>query len=187
MDDFLVCKFKQTGSHGAASAAPLTPTLPHQIRAERGLSSVPTMAQAAPSTPTSYTTVAHKHRRKEIQVRRFCSPFFPSGSQFELGRTLAQDLSFPPYCQKNYPCRAQEKEDRSSIICFSHYFHSLVVCKYFLHPNSRSCQPEDTTTSKGAVYRTSLVRFYPTYPSKIVPELREGLVDHRSPRKNCTE
>jgi hypothetical protein len=55
---------------------------------------------------------------------------------------------------------------------------------------SRSCQPDDTATSKGAVYRTSLIRFYPcppTYPSKIVPELREGLVDHRSPRKNCTE
>jgi len=134
VDDSLVCKFEQTGSHGAANAAPLTPTLPHQIRVEKELPDVTTVAQAALSTPTSPTTLASKHKRKEIQVCQFHLPFFPSGSQFELGQTLAQDLSFSPYCPKNYPRHAQEREDHSSIICSPHYFHSHVVCEYSLYP-----------------------------------------------------
>ena len=46
MDHSLVCKFEQTGSHGAANAAPLTHTLPRQIWVEKELSSVPTVAHA---------------------------------------------------------------------------------------------------------------------------------------------
>ena len=145
------------------------------------LPDVTTVAQAAPSTPTSYTAVAHKHKKKEIQVRRFLLPFFPSGSQFELGQTFAQDFPLPPHCSEKSSCRAQEKEDRSSIIYFPYHFHFHVVCDS-LYPSSCSCQPEDTTAIKDAVYRTSLVRFYPcpsTYPPKIVPGPHEGLVDHR--------
>jgi hypothetical protein len=192
VNDSLVCKFEQTGSHGAANAAPLTPTLPHQIRVEKELSDVTTVAQAAPSTPTSYTVVAHKHKRKEIHVCQFLLPFFLSGSQFELGQTFAQDFPFPPHCSKKSSCRAQEKEDHSSIIYFPDHFRFHVVCDS-LYPSSCSCQPEDTTTIKDAVYRTSLVRFHPcpsTYPSEIVPGPHEGLVNHRKNKiqnTNCTD
>ena len=182
VDDSLVCKSEQTGSHGAANAAPLTPTLPHQFRVEKELSSVLTMAQAAPSTPTSYITVAHKLKRREIKVRPSCLSCFPFGSQSELGQTFAQDFPFAQHCPKNCPCRAQEKEDHSSIVCSTHHLHSHIVCEYFFCSNSEcSCQPEDTTTIDDAVSRTSLHPCPPTYPSEIVPGPHEGLVD---PRKN---
>ncbi|KIM44197.1 hypothetical protein M413DRAFT_376682 [Hebeloma cylindrosporum] len=85
VDDSLVCNFEQTGSHGAANAAPLTSTQFLQIREEKELSSVASMAQAAPSTPMSYPTVA-KHKRREIKVKRSPKIFrFPGPARKKVG------------------------------------------------------------------------------------------------------